>query len=137
MDGIAEQAAEIAETAAEIAEEAAEAASEEETPAASDTAGIAEAIHDVALQDQINECLQRLTLVEMQLQAAANTAVEAEQEAEQAQATANLAVDVAFQALEEAQPPLEQSSIVEEIQPEPSPQTQETKPSLWESLLSL
>ena len=138
MDTITERAAQIAETAAEIAEDAAEQATEEEAPAASDTGDVVSAIHDVAQQGTIEDCLQRITALEVRLSQMSREVSEAQQGAELAQDQAEVAASLASAALMEETQQQEPSSGVQEVIPEASPQEkQERKPSLWESLLSL
>lgn len=132
---IAEQAAEIAETAAAIAEEAAvEAGETPPAPAVSD--GVAEAIHDVSLQEQLAECQAAIARMEERLSNLSFQAVEAETKAEIALSQADAATSIALDSLQGQSEP-ELSSAVEEIPAEPSPQQEPPKRNLWEDLWAL
>lgn len=124
MDDIEEAITETVEAAVEEAVEAVEEAVEE-TPAEN-----SETPHVVSLEERFSECLQQLGTLQAEVTALQSRLPQVEAVADQAEATAELAIDLAVSSNQE--PELSEPEQVEIPPPPPEP---EKKVSFWEALL--
>jgi hypothetical protein len=129
----------IREAIEETVEEAVEEAVEEvlgDTANEASSEGVAEAIHDVSLNERLAQCQAEIAVLTERLFSLESQLTRQEFQAADAQQTAETALEVAAEAVEEVHSSREPEVEVEVIEPEPEPEKSEPETNRRSASLS-